>query len=225
MTELTETASSDPAPPDHELRPEISKEQARKLLTFVGWVVLAAVLSLSVQSLVVKPYKIPSESMTPTLQVGQRILVDRLSGRFSDPAVGDIIVFEAPFGFDEQRCGNPSEGLGTNTPCGKTVSDETLSMSFIKRVVGEPGDLIAIRAGRVVRNGQLVDEPFADTACAEPELCDFPAAVRVPDGHVYVMGDNRDGSNDSRFWGPVPRGWVIGQAFATYWPVNRIGGL
>jgi signal peptidase I len=76
----------------------------------------------------------------------------------------------------------------------------------------------------VIRNGRLQREPFA-ASCQPGSGCDFPRAVTVPPGDVYLMGDNRGNSDDSRYWGPVPRSWVIGEAFASYWPPGRLGGL
>ena len=86
------------------------------------------------------------------------------------------------------------------------------------------GDTIAIRNGRVVRNGKLADEPFI-RACAGGGDCDFPEAIRIPKGYVFVMGDNRGGSDDSRYWGPIPVSRIIGKAVVTYWPPSRVGGV
>jgi signal peptidase I len=96
--------------------------------------------------------------------------------------------------------------------------------AFIKRVVAVGGDTIAIRGGHAIRNGVRAREPFT-APCGGGSGCDFPNAVRVPRGSVFVMGDNRGDSDDSRFWGPVPVSAVIGKAFATYWPLQRLGGL
>ncbi len=87
-----------------------------------------------------------------------------------------------------------------------------------------PGDRIAIRGGHVVLNGKRQKEPFIEP-CGGGEACDLPREIRIPADHYFMMGDNRGSSDDSRFWGPVPREWIIGEAFATYWPVNRIGLL
>jgi signal peptidase I len=188
-------------------------------------VVAALVIALVVQWLLIKPYRIPSGSMEPTLDVGQRVLVNRLSHRLgSDPGVGDIITFHPPKGADDvpPRCGAaPANGQ----PCPAPTADES-SQTFIKRVVGVGGDRIAVRNGHVVRNGRVADEPFtAPCTGGEAQACDLPRAITVPKGYVFVMGDNRGASDDSRYWGPVPIKWVIGQAFFTYWPPKRIGTL
>jgi signal peptidase I len=159
-------------------------------------VALAIALAASVQAYAVKPYRIPSESMEPTLRVGDQVIVNRFSHHLgAQPEVGDIVVFHPP-----------------------TATDET----FIKRVVGVAGDRIAVRDGRVVRNGELQPEPYA-RSCSDGSECDTPRAVRVPDGHIYVLGDNRGASHDSRVWGTVPVSDVIGEAVAIYWPPGRAG--
>jgi signal peptidase I len=94
--------------------------------------------------------------------------------------------------------------------------------AFVKRVVGMPGDRIAVQDGHVIRNGRRASEPFAARCGSGPE-CDL-APIKIPPGHLFLMGDNRGNSGDSRYWGPVPRDQIIGRAVATYWPVGRIGG-
>ena len=178
-------------------------------------------LALGIQALLVKPYRIPSESMVPTLEVGQRVLVNRIGKRFSDPSVGDVVVFHPPAGSESDTCGN--RNIGEDQPCDRPTNDRA-DVNFIKRVVAGPGDKISIRNGHVVLNGKLQKEPFTEP-CRGGEGCDLPKTVTVPAGHWFMMGDNRGESDDSRFWGPVPTGWIIGGAFATYWPPDRIGTL
>lgn len=189
-------------------------------------VAVALFFALAIQALAVKPYLIPSRSMTPTLQVGQRVLVDRISHHLgSDPQIGDITVFTPPAGADDSRCGIAGEGpdydgVASHRSCSRSTAQHS-SQTFVKRVVGLPGDTIAIRDGHVIRNGNLTREPFA-AACGAASECNLDT-IRVPRGQYFLMGDNRGESNDSRYWGPVPRQWIIGKAFATYWPPNRIG--
>jgi len=186
-------------------------------------VVVALAIALTVQWLLIKPYRIPSGSMEPTLDIGQRVLVNRLSHRLgADPSVGDIVTFHPPQGADElpPRCGaTPADGQ----PCPLPTPGES-NQTFIKRVVGLGGDRITVRDGIVVRNGRPTSEPYT-APCGGGQGCELPHPVTVPKGDVFVMGDNRGASDDSRFWGPVPIKWVIGKAFATYWPPSRIGGL
>ena len=185
-------------------------------------VVVAIGLALIIQAFLVKPYRIPSASMEPTLDIGQRVLVNRLGNRFGDPSVGDVIVFHPP----EGAVSAAGEQCGAQPPEGQVCMKETPAQAdttFIKRVVGGPGDRIRVVNGVVIRNGKRLNEPYIRPCTGSG--CDFPAEVRVPAGHWFMMGDNRGDSDDSRFWGPVPRDWIIGNAFATYWPPKRIGLL
>jgi signal peptidase I len=203
----------------------LARLRKNALFETVFLVAIALGLALSVQAYAVKPYRIPSGSMEPTLKVGQRVLVNRLTHRLgSDPKVGDIIVFHPPVSADAQECGRDDQGGGTQFPCSQPVAKHA-SENFIKRVVAVGGDTISIRRGHVIRNGVLAKEPFAAKCSDSTEQCTFSRAITVPKGYVFVMGDNRGASDDSRYWGPVPISWVIGDAIATYWPPGRIGGV
>lgn len=203
-----------------------SKRGMSSLIELVLIVAVALGLALGIQAFVVKPYRIPSPSMVPTLQVGQRVLVNRLGNSFSDPHVGEIVVFHPPQGADNEQCGDPHTGNGTQAACDLPVAHES-DENFIKRVVAGPGDTITIRDGHPVRNGRMAKEDFIAPcdANAPDELCNLPTPIKVPPGHWFMMGDNRGHSADSRYWGPVPKKWIIGGAFATYWPPGRIGIL
>jgi signal peptidase I len=95
---------------------------------------------------------------------------------------------------------------------------------FIKRIVAGPGDTVFIREGRAFVNGKRQADNFT-TPCGQGSGCNLEQPITVPAGHWFMMGDNRGESDDSRFWGPVPTDWIIGPAFATYWPIDRIGGI
>jgi signal peptidase I len=211
------------------------------IVELVGLVAIALLLALGIQAFLVKPYQIPSGSMEPTLDIGQRVLVNRLSHHLgSDPSVGDVVVFHPPRGADGGKsgldvpgeesageCADP-DNLDEGRPCDRSVGGEWSDENYIKRVVGGPGDRISVRGGRVIRNGKPTKEPFIKGACdpeADNPSCTLPKTITVPAGMYYMMGDNRGASNDSRFWGPVPRDWVVGNAFATYWPPKKIGGV
>jgi signal peptidase I len=183
-------------------------------------VALALGLALLIQAVLVKPYRIPSQSMEPTLRVGERVLVNRVVYHLGDPDRGDVIVFHPPGGADGNRCGaiHPPD-----QPCPRPTPDRS-DVNFIKRVVAVPGDTLAIRDGRAIVNGKLQKEPFINP-CSPGGQCNYPRPIKIPPGHFFMMGDNRGESDDSRFWGPVPEKWVIGQAFFSYWPVKRIGFL
>jgi signal peptidase I len=204
----------------------LSRLRRSALVELVFVCATALFLALAVQAYAVKPYQIPSGSMEPTLRIGDRVLVDRAGHRLgAQPEVGDIVVFHPPAGADAEpaACGAPDAGPGTARPCTAPTADAS-DQTFIKRVVALGGDSVAIRDGRVIRNGRAAAEPFA-VACGGTEGCDFREPITVPRGAVYLLGDNRGASLDSRFWGPVPVAWVIGQARAAYWPPSHLGAL
>jgi signal peptidase I len=181
---------------------------------------MALGLALLLQAFIVKPYQIPSQSMEPTLDVGQRVLVNRFLYHFSDPDIGDIVVFHPPDGVDNGvQCGAPRP---PRQAC-DTPTDQESSQNFIKRIVAGPGDTLSIRNGHPVVNGvEKTDEPYT-LPCGNGATCDLPKPITIPPGHYFMMGDNRGASDDSRFWGPIPREWIIGKAFLTYWPPDRVG--
>lgn len=200
----------------------------RSIAELVVIVAIASFFALAIQAYAVKPYVIPSESMLPTLHVGQRLLVNRAAHRLgADPKIGDITVFMPPAGAANggDQCGAAGEGpsndgRASRRSCSKGTPGAG-PKAFVKRIVGLPGDVIAVQDGHVLRNGRRVSEPFAAPCGGGPE-CDLEAIV-VPPGHYFLMGDNRGNSDDSRYWGPVPRSQIIGKAVATYWPPNRVG--
>ena len=108
--------------------------------------------------------------------------------------------------------------------CSEPEPAKSDSVNFIKRVVAGPGDTIKIVEGHVIRNGKRESDSYI-RPCPGVSECNFPVPIKIPAGHWFMMGDNRGESDDSRFWGPVPTGWIIGGAFATYWPPDRIGIL
>jgi signal peptidase I len=198
------------------------KSGLKSLIELVATVAVAVGLALLIQAFIVKPYRIPSPSMVPTLAIGQRVLANRL---ISHPSVGDIVVFHPPQGADPATpvCGNPNQGGGQPQPCDKPTAAQS-TQTFIKRVVGGPGDRISIVNGHVIRNGVREQDPYIEP-CGSDSSCNFRQPIVVPPGDYFMMGDNRGASDDSRFWGPVPDKWVIGVAFFTYWPPDRIGFL
>jgi signal peptidase I len=199
-----------------------SKSTVKSLVELVVTVAIAVGLALLIQAFIVKPYRIPSPSMVPTLDVGQRVLTNRL---VNHPSLGDVVVFHPPKGADPATpvCGNPGQGAGHGAAC-DTPTPAASSQTFIKRVVGVPGDRISIDNGHVIRNGVREKDPYIEQ-CGSDSSCNFRATITVPPGDYFMMGDNRGESDDSRFWGPVPDKWVIGVAFFTYWPPDRIGFL
>jgi signal peptidase I len=160
--------------------------------------------------------------MVPTLAVGQRVLTNRL---INHPSVGDVVVFHPPAGADPAtpQCGSPNQGAGHSEACDLPTPAQS-TQTFIKRVVGGPSDHIQIINGHVIRNGVRENDPYIQQ-CGGDSSCNFRTPIVVPPGDYFMMGDNRGESDDSRFWGPVPDKWVIGIAFFTYWPPDRIGFL
>jgi signal peptidase I len=199
----------------------IPRRDHHSLLELVVIVVVAIGLALLIQAFLIKPYRIPSESMEPTLDVGQRVLVSRFTYHFSGPDRGDIVVFHPPDGADSNTCG--ARKL-QDQACPRPTSTHS-NVNFIKRIVAGPGDTLSIRGGHPVVNGKQPKEDFIKACGSVGPPCDLPRPIKIPAGHFFMMGDNRGASDDSRYWGPVPQKWIIGQAFFTYWPVDRVGIL
>lgn len=192
---------------------------------------LALGLAFAIQAWIVKPYQIPSGSMEPTLDIGQRVLVNRFIYHFHDPKIGDIVVFNPPAGAKNEEgaeCGRTIKGKQPNEvgmPCPEPTPEKS-SETFIKRIVAGPGDTLSVKEGHPVVNGvEKKDEPYINPCGPDREVCDLEKTITIPPDHYFMMGDNRGESDDSRFWGPVPKEWIIGEAFATYWPPDRIGTL
>jgi signal peptidase I len=186
------------------------------VLELVVVIAIALALAEGVEAAAVKPFRIPSGSMEPTLKIGQRVLVDRLVYDFHAPHRGDIVVFHPP---TKLTCAVP---VGFDEPCPRGDGHPS-STYFVKRVIGLPGDRISIREGHPVIDGhELTHEPYI-TPCGSAPECNMPDTITVPAGHYFMMGDNRGDSDDSRFWGPIPASWIVGEVFFTYWPPDRIG--
>jgi signal peptidase I len=174
------------------------------LLIALGGLVALAVLAFV---LVGGMYRAPSESMAPTIDVGDRFAVLEVG----DPEVGDVVVFHPPESADSdpgQMCGG---GPGKVEQVCAIAGEERSDVTFVKRVVGEGGDKLSMRSGKLIRNGKPESTDGPRSCDGEP--CDFPGTIEVPRGTLYMLGDNRGASDDSRFWGPVPEDWVVGR----YW--------
>jgi signal peptidase I len=200
------------------------KSRTNSLVELVVIVLVAIGLALAIQAWIVKPYRIPSGSMEPTLKVGQRVLVDRVGMHFGGPKVGQIVVFHPPKDAEQQVCGPAPHMVTPGVAACATPEPRESSTNFIKRIVAGPGDTLYIKDGHAYRNGKRESDSYI-AQCGGGSECNFPTPIKIPAGHWFMMGDNRGESDDSRFWGPVPTGWIIGQAFATYWPPDRIGIL
>jgi signal peptidase I len=148
-------------------------------------------------------YRVPSGSMEPTLNVGDRVEVG--SGQ---PRVGSIVVFHPPEGAAQEMCGDGSRIEPGGAACSAPVANES-SIKLIKRIVAGPGDTIKIVEGHVIRNGRREPDPYI-RPCPGVSECNFPVPLKVRASEWYLLGDNRGESDDSRFWGPVPMSWIVG---------------
>lgn len=199
-------------PDGDDLEVDDRPDRLRSLVEWVAVIVGAFVVALLIKSFLIQPFYIPSESMLPTLEKNDRVLVNKLSYDLHEVNRGDIIVFEKP----------PSEQ-------NDDVND------LIKRVIALPNDTIeGTPDGRILINGLLLEEPYLPEGtlstnirwvqgCANPPEDD--TRCTVPPGHVFVMGDNRPNSRDSRYFGPVSEELIVGRAFLRVWPLGDIGFL
>jgi signal peptidase I len=196
---VTPAPVAGPAEPAGDARPakkEDSQSFLRWVIEFVVLVGLAFALATGIKYWVVQPFYIPSTSMVPTLEIGDRVLVNKFIYRFQAPARGDVVVFVAP---------------------------EDKNMDLIKRVIAVGGQTVSIDHGFVSVDGKKLDEPYV--VPANRDDYSLPQPVRIPEGYVWVMGDNRANSSDSRVIGPQPVTSLLGKAFVIYWPVDRLKGL
>lgn len=166
----------------------------------LGLLLLAAILAFVIRGWIAEPRFIPSDSMLPTLHVGDRLIVEKVSYQLHPPQPGDIVVFQPPPVL--QQAGYRAD------------------QAFIKRVIAQPGQTVQVRQGQVFVDGQPLTEPYL----AEPPAYEW-GPYEVPEGGLFVMGDNRNNSNDSHIWGFLPTSNVIGRAWLRFWPLDRWGRM
>ncbi len=191
----TEQPVSTPTQNPQPAQPPTFWQSQRENLQILG---IALVLALLVRVLIAEPRYIPSDSMVPTLEVGDRLVIEKISYRLRLPLRGDIVVFDPPAQLQQ---------LGF-----------TSDQAFIKRVVGEPGQTVQVHNGYVLINGIPLQEPYI----AQPPAYEMEPVV-VPEGEFFVMGDNRNNSNDSHVWGFLPKENIIGRAAFRFYPLRRAG--
>ena len=191
---------------------------------FPALLVLAFLVALLIKGFLVQAFYIPSESMEPTLVKGDRVLVEKVGYRFGDVERGDVIVFERDLG------ALASGSAEDDQPLLQRIADEARELfgfptgtkqDFIKRVIAVEGETVEGRGGRVLIDGSAIDEPYLAPGV---ETTDFEP-ITIPDGGIFVMGDNRNSSDDSRNFGPIDESQVIGRAFVLIWPPADVGGL
>jgi len=179
---------------------------------------MAIVLAVLLRTFVAQAFSIPSESMVPQLERGDRVVVSRLAYAVHDPRRGDVIVFDAP-GDDGDEAGLLARGV--QVVLESVGLRQASTEEFIKRVVALPGETVEGRDGFVVVDGRFVIEPYLVPGTV---TAPFPPTV-VPDGRLFVMGDNRGNSLDSRVFGPIPVDSVVGRALVRVWPPGRAAFL
>jgi signal peptidase I len=181
--------------------PEAKKRSTRRSLTEWGVVVVIAVaVSILIRTFVFQTFFIPSGSMEPTLQVGDRIVVSKLSVEFGTIHTGDILVFKAP--------------KAVATDCGDNVAD------LVKRVIGLPGQTIWSKGNTIYVDGKVLAQPWTHVSQIGPKSI---VKTHIAKNHYFMMGDNEPNSCDSRYWGTIPRSSIIGKAFFRLWPLSRVG--
>ena len=182
-------------------------------------VVTVLVIVVVIKTFVAEAFYIPTGSMLPQLEINDRVVVSKVSYRLHDPRRGDIVVFDDPDDEQEDTSALPERAFRTvlqSVGLSQRSTDE-----FIKRVVALPGERVEGQGGKVLVDGRELVEPYLPPGVT---MGDFPSVV-VPPETVWVMGDNRSNSRDSRFFGPVPRSTVLGRAFARVWPLNHTSFL
>lgn len=196
MTRIEETVSDSKSQLPINQTPKYTEENPwLESLKTIG---LSAILALGIRTFVAEARYIPSGSMLPTLEINDRLIIDKLGYRFKDPQRGDIVVF------------SPTPAL----------QKENFKDAFIKRVIGLPGDKVQVKLGVVYVN----DQPLQEQYIQEQPNYDYGPVV-VPQNQYLVLGDNRNNSYDSHYWGFVPRENIIGQAVIRFFPFNRMGGI
>jgi signal peptidase I len=201
----------DAVPPGEGPAPEAAAEgkSNRWIVELAGVVVVALVVAFLLRTFVIATYSIPSGSMEPTLQVGDRIVVNKLSYHLHGVDRSNIVVFSTP----------PNEDCA-----GPPVAD------LVKRVIGLQGETISVSGGNVFINGRLLPEPWLPASeqgrtypGPSPEPYSLHHPFRIPKGDVYMMGDNRTLSCDSRYWGPIKESTIVGKVDLRIWPLSRLG--
>ncbi len=203
-----------------------------------GPISLTVLLYVGIRHFIAEARYIPSGSMLPGLKINDRLIVEKLSLRKRAPFHGEIVVFNSPYSFDKKLIGDRKTKLPSKFKCSlmtfpmiswiPTFTDRACD-AYIKRVIAVSGDRLLINAkGTIVLNGRSIDEPYVQYFCprkAGYNLCP-PVNTTIPRGHVFVLGDNRANSWDSRFWpdgGFLPEKEIIGTATWRFWPIGRFG--
>jgi signal peptidase I len=187
-----------PQQPDSQGSLEKKSPQENPWLEVGKTLVTAGILAFGIRTFVAEARYIPSSSMIPTLQINDRLIIEKLSYHWQKPQRGDIVVF------------SPT----------KALVQQNYHDAFIKRIIGIPGDTVQVKNRKVYVN----DRPLTENYIEEAPNYDF-GPVLVPENQYLVLGDNRNNSYDSHYWGFVPRDNIIGRAIVRFWPLDRIGAI
>ena len=195
----------------------------RSLAEIPVLIALAVAIVVVVRFLFVQAFYIPSKSMVPQLQVYDKVVVSRLAYRLHPPHRGDIIVFPAPPGapLEAQPPHGGSAARRFLRYVGQRLGLTSTTDEFIKRVIALPGETVDGHDGHVYINGRLLLEPYLPPGTVTPDF----AAVKVPPHELWVMGDNRQNSFDSKYFGPIRQSKIVGRAFLRVWPFDKISFL
>lgn len=189
------------------VQPSPEQQEENVFVEIIKTLVTAAILAFGIRTFVAEARYIPSESMQPTLEINDRLIIEKISYRFRTPERGDVVVFR------------PTEEL----------KKQGYKEAFIKRVIGLPGDTVEVKNDKVFVNNQELPEKYIYTPEIAPGYQPRPqrpyGPTKVPDDQYLVLGDNRNNSLDSRSWGFVPRDNLIGRATVRFWPLQRLGSL
>jgi len=193
----------------------------RRLIEDVILVAVAVAVAILVRSLVAQVYYIPSASMDPQLHVDDRIVVSRLAYHLHPVHRGDIVVFKAPAGVEPAGRASSDPLVQVIHGIGVALGMAEDQTVLVKRVIGLPGETVSAHGGRVYIDGDLLVEPYLPQGTTTSSF----GPVHIPAGYVWVMGDNRGDSEDSRFFGPIPERTIVGRAIWKVWPPWRASFL
>lgn len=204
---------------------KVKKSVAREAMEWIFSFLIAFLAAVVIKYFIFTPTLVKQGSMTPTILDGERVLINKLVRTFNgEYERGDIITFEQPVDVDVENgvaLYNPIDGVR------EFISHEVLEVgkvSFIKRVIGVAGDHVYIENGNVYVNGNKLDEPYLQDGIETPRTGEF-YDIKVPDGYVFAMGDNREGSTDCRAFGCVPLEEIEGRVTYRIWPLNKFGKI
>lgn len=184
-------------------------------------VLVALAVAVLIKTFLVQAFWIPSGSMVPTLEIDDRVLVNKLEYRVQDPERGDIVVFESPYLEDRDEPESFRELVGRTVAESLGIRTGGVPDDFIKRVIATPGETIEVIDNQVHIDGVPISEPYLPAGIGMPDF----GPVTIAPGQLFVMGDNRSSSSDSRVFGPIDQSEVVGRAFVLMWPFDRWQGL